>query len=142
MQDFETKLEECLAINDNPSMENKDDMDESVRRPIVKRQPRGGDAKNKKTVQKGRATRGRKVVESSESESDSEVEKENPRREKAKQRVIESDSDDDVPLPRKIPQASRKPPIRASRSNRSKVIEELSTSGEGNVLRENNSFEN
>lgn len=113
--------------------------------PIVKRQPAMRGAKSRTKiggVQKGRGGKGGRRNMPSDSESDEEVEKENPRRGKGKQRIIESESEDDEPMPRKIAQASRKPPIRASRtSNRSKVIEELSTSGE-NVLRENNSFEN
>lgn len=102
---------------------------------------RGAKSKTK-IVQKGRVVqKGRRNMPSSDSESEAEVEKENPRRGKGKQRIIESESDDDEPMPRKTAPSTRKPPIRASRSNRSKVIEELSTSGE-NVLRENNSFEN
>lgn len=125
-------------------MHDEDDPDES-RRVVpqsTKKQPATrGKVNAKAIVQKGRQTRGRKQVQS-ESESEDEFEKENPKRggRKAKQRVVESDSDDE-PMPRKVSQATaRKTPIRASRSNRSKVIEELSTSGE-NVLRENNSFE-
>lgn len=145
VQDFEMRLEDCLAVNDNRNADNENDSDTSRRTnvPIVKRQPqnRGGKTKSKQLVQKGRQLRGgRRNMPSSDDSSDSEIEKENPRREKAKQRVIESDSDDDEPMPRKISQ-TRKPPVRASRaSNRTKVIEELSTSGE-NILRENNSFE-
>lgn len=149
MQEFETKLDECLQVNDNPDADKNNESDISRRTnvPIVKRQPQNRGAKatkgKKPAAQKGgRATRGggRNMPNDSDSE-DSEREKENPRRGKGKQRIIESDSDDDEPLPRKASQQTRKPPARASRaSNRTKVIEELSTSGE-NILRENNSFE-
>lgn len=147
VQEFETRLDECLQVNENPDADknNESDIGRRTNVPIVKRQNRGGKgAKGKQPpAQKGgRATRGnrRNVPTDSDSE-DSDVEKENPRRGKGKQRIIESDSDDDEPLPRKMSQKTRNSSVRLSRaSNRTKVIEELSTSGE-NILRENNSFE-
>lgn len=136
------KIEECLAVNDNPVIENEDEAEITLRRPnttISKRIPTTrGKSKSKQPTQKGRGRR-QKLQQSIDS-SDSEEEN-NPGRRRRKERIIESDSEDEQ-LRRKHPQSNRKlAPTRSTRSNRSKIIEEMSSSGE-NVLRENNSFDN
>lgn len=143
------KLEECLAVNDNPTEQNEDNTESniSIRRPAapatIKRQPaKGKGGKNTKAAPKGRGGRGRRQQASSDESSDSEAEN-NPRRgRKGKQRQVSSESEEEEERPRKLPPSSRKQlPSRASRTGRTKIIEEPTSSGE-NVLRENNSFEN
>lgn len=143
------KLEECLAVNDNPNEQNEqDDSNMSIHRPnttVSKRPPataRKGKGKNTKAAaSKGRGGRGRRQQVSSD-ESDSEAEN-NPRRGRRKQRpVVSSESEEEEPVRKgKLAQTNRKMPARNTRTGRSKIIEEPTSSGE-NVLRENNSFEN
>lgn len=140
------KLEECLAVNDNPQEQNEaDETSRSIVHPAtVKRMPVKGKGKSTKPAPKGRARRGR-YAQNSDDSSDSEVEN-NPRGRRGKQRQVSSDSEDETPRQRKVPpQSNRKQQqlssARPTRSGRSKIIEEPTSSGE-NVLRENNSFEN
>ncbi|KAL7024546.1 hypothetical protein ACKWTF_013099 [Chironomus riparius] len=152
VQDFELKLEECLAVNDNPTEQNEhDESNMSIRRPnnttVSKRAPataQKGKGKSKKTpAPKSRGTRGRRQQVSSDGSSDSEAEN-NPRRGRRKQQPVSSESEEEEPVRKgKLAQSNRKklPPARPTRSGRSKIIEEPTSSGE-NVLRENNSFEN
>lgn len=141
VQDFEMKLEECLSVNGNGNDQNDETAHDISNRPIVKRQPKG------KGKQKGRVVRGsrrqqQKQQDSSE-ESDSEAEN-NPRKARRQQRVVMSDSDEEPERPRKVPASNRKQqqPNRSTRSSRTKIIEEATSSGEKIALRENNSFEN
>lgn len=151
VQDFEMKLEECLAVNDNPTEQNEnDESNMSIRHPnttVSKRAPataqkgKGKNAKNPSN--RGRGGRGRRQQVSSDESSDSEAEN-NPRKGRRKQRPVSSESEEEEPVRKgKLAQSNRKklPPARPTRSGRSKIIEEPTSSGE-NVLRENNSFEN
>lgn len=127
VQDFEMKLEECLAVNDNPNVDNGDyqeNLPRKINAAVVKR--RGG--KNVKKPQARR--RGQKKVssESEASSSDSETENQPPRR-KGQRVIIESDDEVEAP----------KSSTRASRASRSKVVYEATSSGKKR-LSENNSF--
>lgn len=120
------KLEECLAVHDNPV--EKEDQEEAPRRvkpPTVKRPGRG------KSAKKPPPRRGRKASASSSS-SDSELENQPPRRRKgqAERKIYDSESDDE-------PAVQKQAPARPSRS--SKVIQEPTSSGKKR-LSENNSF--
>jgi hypothetical protein len=144
VQEFDTKLDECLTVNENPNVSKEGDGDISSRSMIVKRQPVVKGKGKGKQAAKGRAnvTRNtRKNKEYDDESSDSEIEN-NPRR-KRQQKVVESSSDDED-LKRKPPARKQQPAAgsnRSTRASRTKIIEEFTSSGE-NVLRENNSFEN
>lgn len=131
IQDFEAKLEECLAVNDNRNPEDGE-TEEAPRRinvPVVKRPGRGG-----KSAKKPPPRRGRNKASSSESESDNELENKPPSRAKGRgkvERVIESDSEEE-PILRKT---ASKP--RAARAT--KVVQDATSSGKKR-LSENNSF--
>lgn len=132
MQEFESRLEDCLAVNDNPNVLNEDDPGTSEHRiiaPVVKRIGRGG-AKSAKKVQ---PKRGRKPVAPS-SDSSSGSENHPPRRQKGgrkiERRIVESDSDEE-------PAVQKRTTARAVRST--KVVQESTSSGKKR-LSENNSF--
>lgn len=122
------RLEECLAVNDNPNAQNEDE-DPAPRRinaPVVKRPGRG------KSAKKPPSRRNRKPSESEKSSSDSETENQPPRRQKGRKvgRVIQSDSDDEPAVQKRI----------SGRVNRAtKVVQESTSSGKKR-LSENNSF--
>jgi hypothetical protein len=131
IQDFETKLEECLAVNENATAEDAQVNEDTPRRinaPIVKRPGR------QKTTKKPPARRGRNKVSSSESESDNELENKPPQRSKGGrkvERIIESDSDEEPPM--------RKPAAKPRAGRATKVVQESTSSGKKR-LSENNSF--
>lgn len=128
VQDFEMRLEECLAINDNPNIEGEDQTSapRRINAPVTKRPGRG------KVTKKPPSRRNRKLSTSSESSSDGGLENQPPSRQKGRQkidRVIQSDSDDEV--------MAKKTQARSGRST--KVIQDLTSSGKKR-LSENNSF--
>ena len=131
VQDFEMKLEECLAVKDNPNVEGDEETTapRRINAPVVKRPGRAKSVKKKQPTR-----RNPKMSSSSESSSDGEVENKPPQRKKGQkkiERVIQSESDDE-PVVRKKAQATR-----TSRS--SKVVQDTTSSGKKR-LSENNSF--
>jgi hypothetical protein len=139
-QEFESKLEECLTVNDGNVQHDDEERNRSKIMSTVKKPAGRGKGvargKGKPPPPSRRVTRGRRQSSSS---SDSETENQPPRRGRH-QRVIDSDSSDDPTPQKKAPPAQKNRPI--ARARRSKVIEEPMTSGEQMTLRENNSFEN
>jgi hypothetical protein len=119
-----------LTVYENTNDHKANETIDRTKLPIVKRPIGKGKGNNKgnKTLAKKQHN---KYNESDNSDSEAENK---PKKGKRVPRVIESDSEEEV--------RSRKIPTRktTSRTRNTKVIEELSSSGE-NVLRENNSFE-
>lgn len=134
------KLEECLAVNENPDQDANDTANprpsENRKGPTTSK--RGGRTAQKNVGKKpppGRGGRGRKIQESSDSSESEDNENLPPPSSKGgrrgkKERIIE-ESDDE-------PERTRKTPARVARS---KVINETSSSASGKKrLSENNSF--
>lgn len=136
-----------MTVNDNINEQNETVDNEMSVRTVKKRQPVPAKGKGKaKQLPKGRNLRGRgKQQASSNDDSSDDSETENkPRKGRRQKKIVDlSSSENEEPFPRKISQAANRKPAaaRSTRSSRTKIIEENSTSGE-NILRENNSFEN
>ncbi|CRK91778.1 CLUMA_CG005410, isoform A [Clunio marinus] len=143
VQDFEMKLEECLAVNDNPAITNDDNQETIKRRIKLPVDKRPGRSKTNKKVPQTRGRNRKAAEENSESSlssssSDSELENHPPRRQKGARKVeprkiINTDSEEEVASTANKRQTS----VRARRIT--KVVQEETSSGKKR-LSENNSF--